>query len=137
MSGELKKLKITAQDESGQPLEYVALVNPESYVIKNKIVYNGTPPPAGNIGKDQQFNYIAPPDLQVDILFDSTGVIPKPLDGIAGALSGVPIAGAIASAVQSLAGGGSTYNIIDEIAKFKKVVYDYNATGHAPRTVTI
>jgi hypothetical protein len=43
MPGELKKLKIKATDKSGKELVYTALVNPETYIIKNKVNYN----PAG------------------------------------------------------------------------------------------
>ena len=83
MPGELKKLKIKAKDKSGKELVYTALVNPETYVIKQKVNYNPAPPPQGNPGKNQQYNYTAPPDIQFDFIFDSTGVVPKPLDGIA------------------------------------------------------
>lgn len=131
MSGELKKLKIKAKDEAG--LEYIALINPETYTVKQGVVYNPAPPAPGATGKDQQYNYTRPPDIQLDILFDSTGIVPKPLDGIAGALSGVPMAGAIAAALSP----SEKYDIIAEITKFKNVVYDYSSTNHEPRTVQI
>lgn len=135
MSGELKKLKIRAEDQPD--LVYTALVNPESYTIKHGIVYNPSAPPAGVTGKDLQYHYTQPPDIQFDILFDSTGVIPQPLEGFAGALSGIPVAGAVAGAVQGAVSGLNKYDIIDEITKFKKVVYDYNSDKHSPRTVEI
>jgi len=45
MPGELKKLKIKATDKSGKELVYTALVNPETYIIKNKVNYNPAEPP--------------------------------------------------------------------------------------------
>jgi len=131
MSGELKKMKIKAKDQPG--LEYAALINPETYTVRQGVVYNPAPPPQGNIGKDQQWNYTPPPTLQFDFLFDSTGVIPKPLDGIAGALSNIPIAGAIAGALS----GAKKYDILEEITNFKKVVYDYDSANHSPRIVQL
>lgn len=137
MPGELKKLKIKAiengQATTNPDLMYDALVNPETYTVSQQVVYNPTPPPAGATGKDMQYNHTPPPTLQFDLLFDSTGVIPKPLGGIAGALSGVPIAGAIASVLADT----EKYDILKEIDRFKKVVYDYNSTAHAPRRIQL
>jgi hypothetical protein len=133
MPGELKKLKIKAFDKSGKELAYTALVNPETYIIRNKVNYNPAPPPQGNPGKEQQYNNTSPPDIQFDFIFDSTGVIPKPLEGLAGALSGIPIAGAIAGALA----GGPEYNILDEIEAFKNIVLTYDGDIHEPRTVQL
>src|SRR5215831_20611622 len=118
MPGDLKKLKIKAKDKAGNDLVYSALVNPETYVVRQKVNYNPAPPPPGNPGKNQQYNNTAPPDIQFDFIFDSTGVIPKPLDGVAKALAGVPIAGAIAAAIS----GPPKYDILAEIEAFKNIV---------------
>ncbi|CAL1517149.1 hypothetical protein [Chitinophaga sp. MM2321] len=141
MPGELKKLKIKAI-ENGQvtqnpDLMYDALVNPESYTMRHLVVYNPTPPAAGSTGKNQQYAYTAPPDLQFDFLFDSSGVIPQPLGGLAGALSGIPAVGAIAGAIAGATGAVKKYDILADINKFKKVVYVYNGTGHSPRRVQL
>jgi hypothetical protein len=137
MSSELKKLKIKAIENgkvtTNPDLIYDALVNPESYTINHFVEYNSEPPPPGNTGVEQQFVRTLPPTLQFDFLFDSTGVIPKPLSGIAGALSNVPIAGAIAGALSNT----DKYDILDDIDKFKKVVYEYNGDEHAPRRVQL
>jgi hypothetical protein len=137
MPGELKKLKIKAFDKAGNPLVYSALVNPDTYIIKNKVNYNPAPPPPGNPGKDQQYNYTSPPDIQFDFIFDSTGVIPKPLDGLAGALSGIPVVGAVASAISSAIGDTPPYDIITEIETFKNIVLTYDGDIHEPRTVQL
>src|SRR5689334_22100745 len=137
MPGELKKLKIKAIENgvatTNPDLMYDALVNPETYTVRHRVEYNPTPPAAGATGKDQQYNYTPPPTLQFDFIFDSTGVIPKPLGGIAGALSGIPIAGAIAGALA----GGEKYDLMKEVEKFKRVVYDYNSTAHEPRRLQL
>jgi hypothetical protein len=133
MPGELKKMKIKAKDKSGRELVYMALVNPETYVVRQKVIYNPSPPPQGNPGKNQQYNNTTPPDIQFDLIFDSTGVIPKPLDGLAGALSGIPIAGAIAAAVA----GAPKYDILAEIEAFKNIVLTYDGDIHEPRDIQI
>jgi hypothetical protein len=133
MPGDLKKLKIKAKDVSGNELVYSALVNPETYVIRQKVNYNPAPPPPGNPGKNQQYNNTTPPDIQFDFIFDSTGVIPKPLDGLAGALSGIPIAGAIAAAFSDQ----PKYDILAEIEAFKNIVLTYDGDIHEPRTVQL
>jgi hypothetical protein len=133
MPGELKKLKIKAKDKSGNELVYTALVNPETYIIKQKINYNPAPPPPGNPGKDLQYNHTTPPDIQFDFIFDSSGVVPKPLDGLAGALGGVPIAGAIAAALAP----PPKYDILAEIEAFKNIVLTYDGDIHEPRDVQL
>lgn len=137
MSQELKKLQIKVL-ENGQPttnpdLIYDALVNPESYTINHLVEYNPEPPPAGTTGKEQQFVRSLPPTLQFDFLFDSTGVVPKPLTGIAGALSNVPIAGAVAGALSNT----KKYDILADIDKFKHIVYEYDGENHSPRKVQL
>lgn len=137
MSAELKKLRIKAIENgvatTNPELMYDVLINPETYTIRNMVEYSPDPPPAGTTGKEQQYVRTQPPTLQFDFLFDSTGVVPKPLTGIAGALSNVPIAGAIASALS----GAEKYDILKEIDKFKKIVYVYDGPSHSPRNVQL
>ena len=133
MAGDLKKLKIKAKDKSGKELVYSALVNPETYVVRQKVNYNPAPPPQGNPGKNQQYNNTPPPDIQFDFIFDSTGVVPKPLDGLAGALGGIPIAGAIAAALAA----PPKYDILAEIEAFKNIVLTYDGDIHEPRDVQL
>ena len=140
MSGELKKMKIKAVDEDGnvvvkdgKEMIYIALVNPDTYKITHQVVYNPACPPQGSSGQELQYSHTNPANLQFDFLFDSTGVIPKPLEGLAGALSGIPIAGAIAGALS----GQPKYDILDEIEAFKKIVLNYDGDIHEPRTVQL
>lgn len=133
MPGKLEKMKIKAYDKAGKELVYFALVNPETYTVRHRVVYDSTVPPAGNPGKELQYNHTPPPDLQFDFLFDSTGIIPKPLEGVAEALSNIPIAGAVAGALSNT----KKYNILDEIETFKKIVLNYDGDIHEPRTVEL
>lgn len=140
MSGELKKLKIKAVDEDGdivvkegKEMIYIALVNPDTYKITHQVVYNSGCPPQGSSGQELQYSHTNPANLQFDFLFDSTGVIPKPLEGLAGALSGIPIAGAIAGALSDQ----PKYDILDEIETFKKIVLNYDGDIHEPRKVQL
>jgi len=145
MSGELKKLKVQAvddngnvlKDKSGKQLIYYALVNPETYSVTNKVVYSPNCPPPGNSGQMLQYAHTDPGTLQFDFLFDSTGVIPKPLTGIAGELSGIPGVGAVAGAISSIVSGQKSYDIIEEIALFKSIVLDYDGDFHEPREVQL
>lgn len=145
MPGELKKMKVQAvgddgkilKDKSGNPLVYFALVNPETYSVTHQIVYNPTCPPPGNDGKDQQYSHTNPGNLQFDFLFDSTGVIPKPLTGLAGDLSGIPGVGAIAGAIDSIVSDKKKYDIIEELELFKEVVLKYDGKIHEPRQLQL
>lgn len=137
MAGKLEKLKIKVMEDgvatTNPDLIYDALINPETYKIKLKIEYTPERPAPGNTAVNQQFVSALPPDLQLDFIFDNTGVIPMPLEGIAGALSGIPVAGAIAGAIA----GAEKYDILDDISKFKKILYDIDGDTHAPRTVQL
>lgn len=137
MPGKLEKLKIKAMEDgvptTDKELIYDALINPETYKVKLRIEYTPDTPPQGATGQEQQFARALPPDLQLDFIFDGTGVIPQPLDGIADALSGIPIAGAIASAIA----GPKKYNLLDDIAKFKRILYDFDGEIHSPRQVQL
>src|SRR5690554_6430908 len=140
MAGKLEKMKVQAvdangtvlQDKAGNDLIYFALVNPETYKLKHKVVYNPSCPTPGQQGKVQQYSHTQSDNLQFDFLFDSTGVIPKPLTGLAGALSNVPIAGAIAGALDP-----QKYDIFEEMEHFKVIVLKYDDDNHAPRTVSL
>jgi hypothetical protein len=137
MAGKLEKMKMKAIEDgkvtTNKNLMYDVLVNPETYTVNHVVKYNATPSPPGTTGQNQQFVRTLPTTLQFDFIFDSTGVIPKPLEGLAGALSGVPVAGAIAGALSNT----EKYDILYEIEKFKQIVYIYHGSSHAPRKVQL
>jgi nucleoid-associated protein YgaU len=140
MSGKLEKLTIKAFENDvvtvSPDLTFTALVNPESFTVNHSVRYNAIQTP-GSAGTNQQYVSTAPPTLQINILFDGTGVLPLPLEGIAGALSGVPGVGAVAGAISGLLGDTPKYDIQKEIDKFKKIVYEHIGTNHAPRKVQL
>lgn len=149
MSGELKKMKVQAikvgedgqtevlKNKAGKDLVYFALVNPETYSVKNEIIYSPNCPAPGTSGKKQQYAHTNPGNLQFDFLFDSTGVIPKPMTSVAGDLGGIPLVGAVAGAIDSIVSGKKKYDIIEEIALFKSIVLDYDGDFHRPREVEL
>lgn len=143
MAGKLEKMLITAfkpaRSQKEQPVlsktpedSYMVMVNPETYKINYQVNYAPTVVP-GTPGRDAQYVNTEPPTLQFDFLFDGTGVIPKPAEGLAGALENVPVLGAIASALS----GGDAYNVLEEIRKFNHVIYEYKGEQHSPRKVQL
>ncbi|MCG2418346.1 LysM peptidoglycan-binding domain-containing protein [Aequorivita sp. F47161] len=116
MKGELTKLKIiafkddkfTEKVDSG---EFTSLLNPEKYTFKYKVEYTEAQG-QGTSATQPKYLRSLPEDLDLQFLFDRTGVI----DGKKNTL-----------------GDG----IIDEIEKFKRIVFDYNGDEHKPNYLMI
>lgn len=108
--------------------KYMVQVNPESYQINYQVNYDRRAA-HGNSGSEAKYAGTSPPTLEFDFLFDGTGVIPPP----AGPLDNVPFAGAVAD----LLSGSDEYDVMTELQKFAKVVYDYSGDQHRPRQVQI
>jgi hypothetical protein len=114
-TGELKKLKIVAYSDDGfsnkvADGEFNTLMNPEKYVFHYKIEQNEEQAP-GTSAAPTRFNKQLPENLELDFIFDRTGVI------------------AGKEAVED--------GIIDDIEKFKKVILDYNGDEHKPNYLMI
>ncbi len=113
--GKLEKLRIWAFKDSKfsekvDDGEFVTLLNPEKYSYKHKVEQNEDQA-AGTSAAPTRFNKILPQTLELDFLFDRTGVI---------------------------AGYESTENgVIDDIEQFKKVVNDYNGEKHKPNYLLV
>jgi hypothetical protein len=126
MSGELIKLRIKAykdeqfSDEVADG-EFKTLVNPDKYSFKYKIEQNDDQA-SGTSTSAPRFNKILPEDLSLEFIFDRTGVITD--YGAAGT-----------SDDKTFKDEGS--GIIDDIEKFKKVVFDYNGDEHKPNYLII
>jgi hypothetical protein len=123
--GQLKKLKIKAYTDAEfkKPLadgEYEAQVNPETYTIAKTIEYNQDQA-QGTDALQQRYAKTVPQNMDFEFVFDGTGVLPA---------GGIPFASSIISAAKPV-------NIVDAIAKFKKVVYDYNGDNHEPPYVKL
>jgi hypothetical protein len=136
------KLKITAYNSVGgketlstSPGDsYVVLVNPETYAINYKVNLNKKEV-QGIAGSNPSFINIVPATLQFDFLFDATGVIPKP--SALGALSEVPLIGAVAGAISGLISPPEEYDVMKEIATLNNIVFTYSGTQHSPKKVQL
>jgi hypothetical protein len=136
-----KKLVITAYNDAGDKPQlstspddmYVAQVNPETYVINQKVNwYNAK---TNGVPQNPKYVNTPQPTFQFDFLFDGTGVIPKP-DNL-GALGDIPLVGAIAGAISGLISPQKPFDVMGELDKFKKVVLGYRSDLHSPRTVNL
>lgn len=126
MSGELIKLRIKAysdeqfSDEVSEG-EFRTLLNPENYTFKYKIEQNDDQA-SGTSSAAPRFNKAFPEDLELEFVFDRTGVITD---------YGAP--GGSDDKTFKDEGGG----IIGDVEKFKKVIFDYNGDEHKPNYLII
>lgn len=126
MSGELIKLQIKAYSdeqfsEEVSEGEFKTLLNPENYTFKYKIEQNDDQAP-GTSSSAPRFNKALPEDLDLEFIFDRTGVITN---------YGAP--GSSDDKTFKDEGGG----VIEDVEKFKKVVFDYNGDEHKPNYLII
>lgn len=115
MPGELEKLKVVAYSdpEFNNKIadgEFSTLMNPEKYTYHYKIETDETQA-SGTSTVSPKFNKKLPENLELDFVFDRTGVI---------------------NGYES-----SDDGIIDDIEKFKKVILDYNGDEHKPNYLII
>lgn len=122
MSAELTKVTITAYKSAGfeenkkiSEGTFTAMVNPEGYTRTYKIKYKEQQA-SGTKAQQMKFDKIEPEDIDLEFLFDKTGALPGTLNG------------ADADAREK----ESSQGIWDDIAQFKKVVYDYKGDIHHP-----
>ncbi len=126
MPGELIKLQIKAySDETFRTEvangEFRTLLNPEKYNLKYKVEQN-TRQGAGTSSSAPRYNRTPPEDLQLEFIFDRSGVIinygaPGESDDKLNVDEGV--------------------GIDDDIKLFKRVVFDYNGDEHRPNYLVI
>ncbi|OXB20678.1 hypothetical protein B0A80_18315 [Flavobacterium tructae] len=115
MAGELEKLKIVAYSDPQfnnkiADGKFSTLMNPEKYTYHYKIETDDTQA-SGTSTVSPKFNKKLPENLELDFVFDRSGVI---------------------SGYKSSRNG-----IIDDIEKFKKVILDYNGDEHKPNYLMI
>ncbi len=115
MAGELEKLKVVAYSDPEFNTkiadgEFSTLMNPEKYTYHYKIETDETQA-SGTSTVSPKFNKKLPENLELDFVFDRSGVI----NGYASSDDG----------------------IIDDIEKFKKVILDYNGDEHKPNYLII
>jgi len=115
MAGELEKLKVVAYSdpEFNNKIadgEFATLMNPEKYTYHYKIETDDNQA-SGTSTVSPKFNKKLPENLELDFVFDRSGVI----NGYASSEDG----------------------IIEDIEKFKKVIMDYNGDEHKPNYLII
>lgn len=116
MKGELKKLKIIGfkDDKFTEKVgngEFTSLLNPEKYTFKYKIEYTEAQG-QGTSATQPKYLRSVPEDLDLQFLFDRTGII---------------------KGQDNKLGDG----IVEDIEKFKKIVFDYNGDEHKPNYLMI
>jgi nucleoid-associated protein YgaU len=126
MSGELTKLKIKAfsDEQFSEEVadgEFRTLLNPETYIFKYKIEQNDDQA-SGTSAAAPRFNRALPEDLELEFVFDRTGVLTDYGSG-----------GTVDDKTFKDEGRG----VIDDIEHFKKVVFDYNGEEHKPNYLII
>lgn len=126
MSGELVKLKIIAysDDKFSNKVdegEFQSLLNPESYSFKYKIESNDDQA-SGTSASATKFNKALPEDLDLEFLFDRTGIIPD-------------YQKSSSDEIKTFADNGN--GVVADIEKFKKVIFDYNGDEHKPNYLII
>lgn len=127
MSGELIKLKIKAYSderfsEEISEGEFKTLLNPEKYTFKYKIEQNNDQA-SGTSSSAPRFNKIPPEDLELEFVFDRTGVIVD---------YGSPATSADDKVFKNEGSG-----VIDDVEIFKRVVFNYNGDEHRPNYLVI
>jgi phage tail protein X len=113
-SGSLQKMVVKAYSDSGfnRPAgEYRVWINPEKYTHSYRICYNDTQA-QGSSGGSPNFNRTPADEVQFELVFDGTGVVPTPLPGV------LPY---------------TKDGIASEVEKFKQLVFAYDGNIHSPR----
>ncbi len=126
--GKLQKLVIRCfADEKYEnelkELQYTALLNPEKYSQSYKTEYKKEQA-TGNSATAPKFTRSVPSDLELEFLFDRTGVLVHYGDD--------PEASADDTVYKDQGKG-----IIDDLENFKKAVFDYNGDEHKPNYLII
>lgn len=126
--GKLQKLVIRCfKDEKFEDeiadLKYTALLNPEKYSQTYKTEYKKEQA-SGNSATDPKFTRSLPSDLDLEFLFDRTGVLVHYGDD--------PEASSDDTVYKDQGNG-----IIDDLENFKKAVFDYNGDEHKPNYLII
>jgi nucleoid-associated protein YgaU len=136
--GKLEKLTLRAFKPAAdpkappQPSEkpedtYIVQVNPTSYTLQHLLNYKYQRG-QGFSGSQAVYSDSPPVTLQFEFLFDGTGVVPKP-----SALGDIPLVGAIASALSP----DKPFVVMQELDKFKKLVYAFVGNIHRPRQLLL
>ncbi len=115
-TGALKKLKVTAykDDRYSEKVgdgDFDTLLNPETYKFTYKVEYTEAQG-QGTSATQPKYVRTPPEDLELDFLFDRTGVL---------------------KGKSNTSGDG----IIDDLETFKRIVFDYSGDEHKPNYLMI
>ncbi len=111
--GGLEKMKINAYRDSAfteRAGEFSVYINPEKYSRKYKICYNDVRSQGSN-GGSPTFNKIPSEEINLELVFDGTGVVPSAIPGV------VPFTGD---------------GITKQIEDFTSKVFEYQGGIHSP-----
>lgn len=112
-SGSLEKMNVIAYQKSDFTSEvgrYSVYINPASYSQTYCVKYNDNQT-QGSPGGSPDFNRIPADTVELELVFDGTGVVPSPLPGL------MPF---------------TDDGIAEQVSKFKNLVFTYNGNIHSP-----
>lgn len=113
-SGSLEKMEVSAYSDSDFASQvgetFSVYINPEKYSHSYKICYNDVQA-QGSPGGSPDFNKIPSDKVQLELVFDGTGVVPSPLPGV------LPF---------------TDDGIVPQIEKLKALIFTYNGNIHSP-----
>ncbi len=125
-SGELVKMKFVPCEKAdfsdvdfNNKDAYTALVNPETFDENYEVKFDEKTP-AGAIGADLKYKKMLPDTIDLSLVFDSTGILQDD-NGLG----------------TNLLSTAKIDPVPDQIKAFKKVMLEYNGSGHQPRYVVI
>lgn len=119
-SGSLEKMVMTAFyddsfTETSQKSQMTVYINPEQYTHSYRILYNDTQAQGSPAGSPE-YNRTPADEVQFQLIFDGTGVIPSPVPG------------------------NTSYSddgIVGQIDTFMKLALDYNGHIHSPNFIQL
>jgi hypothetical protein len=119
-SGSLEKMTMTAYTDdsfsaSSQKGELSVYINPEKYSHKYKICYDETQAQGSSAGSPG-YNRTPADEVQFQLVFDGTGVVPSPLPGI------IPY---------------TQDGIVSQIDAFMELAFDYDGQIHSPNFIQL
>jgi hypothetical protein len=107
---ETSKGKLKRQTGSGQSI--ALLINPAQLKLSRSVSLKKITP-LGGVGQGQKFNQMPPSDLSFSVVFDGTGVVPKP------------------------AGSTLPDDVEEQLEALLKVIYVYAGDKHEPNIVQV
>ena len=137
-SGQVSKLKITPYESSdfdtpasGSKVFEVA-ANPSAYQL-GFTVEGTTQQAIGTSENDFKYNKTKSPELDLEFIFDGTGLLNQNKSGN----KLVNTVGDIADKIKGKPGKSGPETVVDQINRFKKTVLNFNDTTHKPYDVEI